>query len=97
MEISFDPEKNEKNRTERGFSLALGVEVVRNVVATRIDERYDYGEVRRIAYGYVKDRLFVCVYTLREDTLRIISVRKANAREVRKYGQPVRRQSGMDR
>jgi uncharacterized DUF497 family protein len=91
MEVSFDPEKDARNRRERGFSLAFGSDVIRNMVTTRIDKRHDYGEVRRIAYGYVEERLFVCVYTLREDTLRIISVRKANEREVRKYGRPARR------
>jgi uncharacterized DUF497 family protein len=86
MDISFDPAKDEKNRRERGFSLGIGVEVLTNMVATRVDDRRDYGEERRIAFGYVGQKLFVCVYTVRDDAVRIISVRKANAREVRKYG-----------
>ena len=86
MRITFDPHKDERTRRERGFSLALGAEVIRNNVAVRVDDRTDYGEERLVAYGYVGMRLFACVYTVRNDTLRIISVRKANDREQLKYG-----------
>ncbi|MEP9396605.1 BrnT family toxin [Mesorhizobium sp. KR2-14] len=86
MKISFDPAKDEKTRVERGFSLALGVDVIRNQVALRLDDRRDYGEDRLISFGYVEERLFVCVYTVRGDTLHIISVRKANDREIKRYG-----------
>lgn len=86
MQVSFDPQKDEQTRKERGFSLALGAEVIRNQVATRIDDRQDYGEDRLIAYGYVGKRLYVCVYVLRGEVVRIISVRKANDRETARYG-----------
>jgi len=86
MKISFDPVKDEKTRKERGFSLEIGVEVIRHQVATRLDDRRDYGEDRLISFGYVDQRLLVCVYTVRGDTLRIISVRKANDREIKRYG-----------
>lgn len=86
MKITFDPSKDEWTRRERGFSLTLGSEVVDNIVALKLDDRSDYGEARMIAYGYVASRLHVCVYTVRGDDLHIISVRKANDREVKKYG-----------
>lgn len=86
MKISFDPKKDEQTRRERGLSLTLGAEIIRSQVAVRMDSRFDYGEERLIAYGYLEDRLHVCVYTVRDDTLRIISVRKANEREVARYG-----------
>lgn len=50
-----------------------------------LDERDYDGEIRRIAYGVIAGRLFVCVYTLRGDVHRIISVRKANRREQRRW------------
>jgi uncharacterized protein len=37
-------------------------------------------------YGRVAGRLFVIAYTMRGAVHRIISARKANAREVRRYG-----------
>ncbi len=51
------------------------------------DDRFDYGEVREIAVGFIQDRLFVCVYADRDTTRRVISLRKANKREVKRYGE----------
>lgn len=87
MKVTFDPGKDAKTRLERGFSLAIGAEVIANQVTLRVDDRHAYGEERIISYGYVAKRLFVCVYTTRGDTLHIISVRKANSREVKRYGE----------
>jgi len=49
------------------------------------DTRRDYGESRYIAYGKLSGRLTVMVFSLRNDTIRIISLRKANNREVTRY------------
>lgn len=86
MKISFDPTKDELTRETRGFSLALGAEVIRNQAALIVDDRRDYGEERLVSFGYIGKRLYVCVYTVRGDALHIISVRKANEREIRKHG-----------
>ena len=86
MKITFDPKKDEWTRRERGLSLALGAEIIANATVRFLDTRFDYGEDRVLAYGYVRKRLHVCVYTLRGDRYHIISVRKANDREVQKYG-----------
>jgi uncharacterized DUF497 family protein len=50
------------------------------------DRRLSYGENRFIAFGPIRERSHVVVYTLRADLIRIISVRKANPREIRAYG-----------
>jgi uncharacterized DUF497 family protein len=50
------------------------------------DRRYEYGEERFCLYGRVEGRLFVIVYTTRDKTIRIISARKANKREQKRYG-----------
>ena len=89
MKISFDPKKDEQTREKRGFSLAVGAEVISNAVTTIFDDRRDYGEDRFVAFGYVDKRLFVCVFTMRDITYHIISVRKANDREVARYGRRV--------
>ena len=86
MKISFDPKKDEQTRAARGFSLAVGAEVIKNAVATVFDDRHDYGEDRFVTFGYVGERLFVCVFTMRDITYHIIPLRKANDREVAKYG-----------
>lgn len=86
MKISFDPAEDEWTRAERGFSLALGAEVIRNKVATFLDDRHDYGEDRFVTFGHVEARLYVCVFTMRDTVFHIISLRKANDREISRYG-----------
>lgn len=49
------------------------------------DSRRDYGEERHVAIGIVGERVYVMVYTLRGENIRIISLRKANQREVKRY------------
>jgi uncharacterized DUF497 family protein len=49
------------------------------------DIRRAYGERRQIAVGSIGDRLHVCVFTDRGAARRIISLRKANRREIRAY------------
>jgi len=50
------------------------------------DRRKNYDEKRMVAYGYIKGRLVAVVYTEGKDTRRIISLRKTNSREVKRYG-----------
>lgn len=49
------------------------------------DTRHSYGEERYQLLGKIEQRLFVVVYTPRHHAIRIISARKANQREVRRY------------
>jgi uncharacterized DUF497 family protein len=51
-----------------------------------IDDRFDYGEARNVAFGLINGRLFACVYADRHGERRVISLRKANKREVMRYG-----------
>ncbi len=50
------------------------------------DSRFEYGEVRQVAFGFIGNRLFVCVYADRKAERRVISLRKANEREIKRYG-----------
>jgi len=50
-----------------------------------IDDRREYGEIRMIATGEIAVRVHVCVYTMRGDGFRIISLRRANRRESDAY------------
>jgi len=42
----------------------------------KADDRFDYGEVRELAFGLISGRLFACVYADREAERRVISLRK---------------------
>lgn len=85
MEIEFDPAKDARNRRDRGLSLALASDILANRIADTEDTRQDYDEQRRIAFGYVGPRLHCLVYTLRDNTLRPISPRKANRKEIQRW------------
>lgn len=54
---------------------------------TEQDERNEYGEVRFVSIGPIHARLHVMVWTVRGKKVRIISLRKANSREVKRYEQ----------
>ncbi|MEO5375969.1 MAG: BrnT family toxin [Alphaproteobacteria bacterium] len=85
MDYEFDPAKDAKNVAERGLSLALAPYVFDGLAHVTSDDRKDYGEPRQVAYGLIEGRLFVCVFTDRGKVRRIISLRKANSREIEAY------------
>ncbi len=85
MKIEFDSTKNKRNIQERGISFELAVNFDLETAKIWIDDRKDYGEERFSALGYIGERLFAMVFTVREDALRIISLRKANKREEHFY------------
>jgi uncharacterized DUF497 family protein len=49
------------------------------------DQRQPYGEQRYLTVGTLAGRMVVIAHTLRGDATRIISMRKANARESARY------------
>lgn len=83
--IEFDPAKDQVNRSKHGVSLALAESFEWSSAIDALDDRYAYGEQRFIAYGLIGDRVYCLVYTVRGETLRAISLRKANKREVNDY------------
>ena len=91
MEIGFDPAKDAENRRKHGVSLAFGADVLADVHRIDVlDVRHDYGEDRFVTYGMVEGRVWVCVFAPRGSFTRLISVRKANDRETRRYFAPPR-------
>ncbi len=85
MEITFDPAKDKANQTKHGVSLGLATELDWSEVLVKPDTRRDYGELREIGYGVIDSRLYCVVFTQRNDHMHIISLRKANRREVQNY------------
>lgn len=80
----WDPVKRAANIEKHGVDFTAAdrfdwatAEVIR-------DARQD--EVRYNAFGGIDGRLYVLTFTLRGNAIRIISLRKANRREVRKHG-----------
>ena len=86
-ELIFDPAKNDANVRERGLPFSLVKDDFDWATALiGEDTRKDYGERRYEALGFVGQRLHVVVYAPAENSVRVISFRKANKREVKKYG-----------
>lgn len=88
--VEFDPDKDGINRRKHGLMLDLGAQIFDRPYIEEEDDRVDYGEVRFLAIGPVAvldDRICAVVYTWRGAERRLISFRKANDREIRKYRQ----------
>lgn len=86
MQIEFDTEKRDKTLAERGLDFARAGEVFGGAVMTFEDMRANYGERRFISVGTLDGRTVVLVWTPRGEARRIVSMRKANDREIEKYG-----------
>jgi uncharacterized DUF497 family protein len=87
VDITFDPAKNARNIVERGLSFERVAELDWETAGSEEDARRDYGERRVRVFGLLGRRLHVAVVTMRGETMHVISFRKANEREVRRYGQ----------
>jgi uncharacterized protein len=87
LEFEWNEAKSEQCLRDRGFSFAFVVSAFTDPRRqVEIDERWKYGEVRYRLYGRIGGRLFVIAYTMRGRVVRVISARKANARERRRHG-----------
>jgi hypothetical protein len=89
MDIEFDEEKRRQTLEHRGLDFADAASVFDGPELTSLDDREDYGENRFQTVGRLDGRLIMVIWTLRGKTRRIISMRKCNAREQRKFGKRV--------
>ena len=85
LEISFDYRKSDRNEVERGLPFTLAEHLDWSLALIEEDIRKDYGERRYRALGTIADRLHALVFTPRGSALHVISLRRANAREVKYY------------
>lgn len=87
IDIEFDPEKDRRNLAKHGISLAMALDLSWETLTILADRRIDYGEDRCIGYGRLGIRLYCVVFVVRSNTVRVISLRKANNREIDRYDQ----------
>lgn len=69
----------------RGLPFTLVAQFDWTSAIIQTDERKDYGEIRFRALGRIDQRLHALVFTPRNNQVHVISLRKANAREVAHY------------
>lgn len=82
MQIEFDADKNVANIARHGVDMATAADFEWQSAIIEADTRRDYGEPRYKAIGFLNDRLHVLIFTPRAAAVRVISLRKANPREV---------------
>jgi uncharacterized protein len=88
MEFEWDEAKNRSNQGKHGISFEEAREIFERSVLMWEDSRRDYGETRYTSVGEIGDSIvvvLVVVHTPRGRKTRIISARKANARERKRY------------
>ena len=96
MQFDFDPGKDAANLSKHGLSLAAAAELSWDAALVWIDNRTDYGEVKMVALAPIGDILFVVAFVDREKARRIISLRRANRREVSHYVKTIKEDQPED-
>jgi uncharacterized DUF497 family protein len=79
--------KRKSNLSKHGVDFAAIDSFVWEAAKVIEDRRRSYGEARFLAFGPIGRRLHCVVFSVRGENIRIISLRKANRREVAIYGQ----------
>lgn len=85
MRVEFDPAKDAVNQAKHGLSLSLAEELDWDAALVWVDDRYEYGELRMIALAPKTETLYYVAFVERGEARRIISLRRANRREVKRY------------
>jgi uncharacterized DUF497 family protein len=82
MEFEWSESKHAKTLRERGMGFDDGARIFLGRTVIWQDNRRDYGEERFRAVGESEGVMLHVVYTLRGTVVRIISVRRANRKEI---------------
>lgn len=96
MRFEFDPVKSARNERERGLPFPAAARLFDSATLEWEDKRREYGETRFCALGEIDKRVFFVAFTRRKDAIRVISFRKANSKETRKFGQYFRREGARN-
>lgn len=81
MEIEFDPAKDVANLAKHGVSLARAVDLIPLTFVE--DDRFE--EARYRIYGLIDDLPYCLAFTDRGEKVRVISLRRVHAKEMRRY------------
>lgn len=87
MRISYHDEKRALTLKHRGLDFAHAAQIFEKLVLTIEDDREDYGETRYQTIGRLGRNTVMVVWTPRSDARHIISMRKCNAKERKRYNE----------
>ncbi|NEQ71446.1 MAG: BrnT family toxin [Symploca sp. SIO1B1] len=95
MKFKWDERKNQSNLAKHGFNFTDAFRIFNFPMVVELDERDDYGEDRWIGIGLLDGRVVVVVYTEpNQETIRVISLRKALSYERRRYEEYLKNRLG---
>jgi uncharacterized DUF497 family protein len=93
VNFEWDEQKNAANIHKHGFDFTDAWEIFESPMLTAPDTREDYGEERWIGIGFLRERVVVIVFAQRsDDTVRVISLRKALKHERIRFEEAIRDQ-----
>lgn len=91
MKYEWDEKKNKINIQKHGINFTDVQEMFDHPMLTAIDVRRDYGEDRWVGIGILQNIIAVIIFTEVDDnTIRIISVRKATKNERKKFEKAIK-------
>ncbi|OAM75883.1 BrnT family toxin [Devosia elaeis] len=82
----WDEAKDASNRAKHGIGFAMAEAFEWDNAVFQQDTRFDHGEERFRAFGFIAERLYCLAYTMRGDNIRIISLRPMHMKEAKRYG-----------
>jgi len=85
MEFEWDHNKNESNKKKHNISFEKAKQVFNDPNKINYESDQTKGEQRFIVLGEILDVLYSVIYTIRDTIFRIISARRANEKERKKY------------
>ena len=86
MTYTWDPEKNRRNIARHGIAFEDAVRIFEGPTVEKVDDRFDYGEVRVYAIGLVSGIEVTVIFTeVSANVRRIVSAWKAEKHEREAY------------
>ena len=85
MRIEFDSAKDVSNKTKHGVSLSMASDLNWETALVWFDGRFQYNEIRMIALVPKTGILYYVAFVDRDEVRRVISLRRANRREIKHY------------
>ena len=86
IQFEWDDKKSSSNKIKHGIAFDTAKDLWNDSNRVEIETSYSIEE-RTILIGKVKNKLWTAIFTQREDTIRIISVRRARKQETKLYDQ----------
>ena len=84
MDFEFDPSKSASNKDKHGLDFEEAKALWLDYKLIELPSRYE-NEPRRLAIGMIAGKLWSAILTMRDDRIRLISVRRARRSEEQLY------------